>query len=88
MGGFVQSAIWLGKEGSNEMTMHRSENVPVITTLAKEFALFDRCVRSFYVPHLQPHTHIGCGYIRHASRLAEAASPSHCGNLSAVYMLR
>ena len=48
MGGFVQSAIWLGKEGSNEMTMHRSENVPVITTLAREFALFDRCVRSFY----------------------------------------
>ena len=42
MGGFVQNARSLGKDGKNEMAMWPPEKVPVITTLAKEYALFDR----------------------------------------------
>eukprot|EP00939_MAST-03C_sp_MAST-3C-sp1_P001220 g1220.t1 len=47
MSGFVASAIREGKDGSNEMTMWPPEKVPIITTLAKEFALFDR----FFASH-------------------------------------
>jgi len=42
MTGFSQSAIWEGRDGLNEMSMWPSEKVPIITTLAKEFANFDR----------------------------------------------
>jgi phospholipase C len=41
MAGFVQSARWLGEDGVNEMSMWPPEKVPIITTLAKQFALFD-----------------------------------------------
>jgi phospholipase C len=47
MSGFVQSAIFNGKDGNNEMEAWPPEKVPVITTLAKEFALFDR----FFASH-------------------------------------
>lgn len=47
MSGFVNSAIWRGQDGINEMTMWPPEKVPIITTLAKEFALFDR----FFASH-------------------------------------
>ena len=47
MNGFSQSAIWKGKDGENEMTMWPPEKVPIITTLAKEFALFDRWFASY-----------------------------------------
>ena len=47
MSGFVKSAMRLGKDGANEMTMWLPEKVPIITTLAKEFALFDR----FFASH-------------------------------------
>eukprot|EP00940_MAST-03C_sp_MAST-3C-sp2_P000056 g56.t1 len=47
MNGFVASAISEGKDGVNEMTMWPPEKVPIITTLAKEFALFDR----FFASH-------------------------------------
>lgn len=50
MGGFVQSAIWEKRDGVNEMSMWPSESVPVITTLAKEFANFDR----FFCDHPGP----------------------------------
>lgn len=50
MGGFVQSAIWEKKDGLNEMSMWPSESVPVITTLAKEFANFDH----FFCDHPGP----------------------------------
>jgi len=42
---FVQSAIWEKHDGLNEMSMWPSEEVPIITTLAKEFANFDRCAQ-------------------------------------------
>jgi phospholipase C len=41
MTGFSQSAIWEKKDGVNEMTMWPPEKVPIITTLAKQFANFD-----------------------------------------------
>lgn len=47
MSGFVESARRLGKDGVNEMSMWPPEKVPIITTLAKEFALFDR----FFASH-------------------------------------
>ena len=47
MSGFVESAIRLGKDGVNEMSMWPPEKVPIITTLAKEYALFDR----FFASH-------------------------------------
>lgn len=47
MSGFVQNAISLHKDGENEMSMWAPENVPIITTLAKEYALFDR----FFASH-------------------------------------
>jgi phospholipase C len=47
MNGFSQVAIWEGKDGVNEMTMWPPEKVPIITTLAKEFALFDRWFASY-----------------------------------------
>lgn len=50
MGGFTQSAKWLGKSGENELTMWPPEKVPIITTLAKEFALFD----NFFSSHPGP----------------------------------
>jgi len=34
--------VWEGRDGENEMSMWPSEKVPIITTLAKEFANFDR----------------------------------------------
>lgn len=37
----------VGKDGANEMTMWPPEKVPIITTLAKEYALFDR----FFAAH-------------------------------------
>jgi phospholipase C len=42
MNGFTQSAIWEKKDGENELTMWAPEKIPIMTTLAKEFALFDR----------------------------------------------
>lgn len=42
MSGFVESARRLGKDGENEMSMWPPEKVPIMTTLAQEFALFDR----------------------------------------------
>lgn len=47
MSGFVSSAIREGKTGANEMSMWPPEKVPIITTLAKEYALFDR----FFASH-------------------------------------
>ena len=47
MSGFVSSAIREKKTGINEMTMWPSEKIPIITTLAKEYALFDR----FFASH-------------------------------------
>ena len=47
MSGFVASAIREKKTGINEMTMWPSEKIPIITTLAKEYALFDR----FFASH-------------------------------------
>ena len=47
MNGFVASAVSEGKDGVNEMTMWPPEKVPIITTLAKEYALFDR----FFAAH-------------------------------------
>lgn len=35
MQGFTASAKGLGKNGQNELTMWKSENVPIITSLAK-----------------------------------------------------
>lgn len=42
MSGFVASARREGKDGANEMAMWPPAKVPIITTLAQEFALFDR----------------------------------------------
>eukprot|EP00656_Telonema_subtile_P050841 TRINITY_DN6691_c0_g1_i5.p1 TRINITY_DN6691_c0_g1~~TRINITY_DN6691_c0_g1_i5.p1 ORF type:complete len:389 (-),score=83.75 TRINITY_DN6691_c0_g1_i5:47-1213(-) len=42
MSGFVDSSRHEGHDGVNEMTMWPPEKVPIITTLAKEYALFDR----------------------------------------------
>lgn len=47
MSGFVSSARRLGRDGVNEMTMWPAEKVPILTTLAEEFALFDR----FFASH-------------------------------------
>ena len=47
MGGFSQSAIWHGESGEAELTMWDPENVPILTTLAKEFANFDKFFSSF-----------------------------------------
>ena len=47
MQGFVQSAEWLGKDGLSEMSMWSPEKVPIITTLAKEFANFDNLFASY-----------------------------------------
>jgi phospholipase C len=45
--GFASSAIREGKDGENELSMWPPQKVPIITTLAKEFALFDR----FFAAH-------------------------------------
>lgn len=50
MTGFAQSAVWNGRDGENEMSMWPPEKVPIITTLAKNFALFDR----FFCSHPGP----------------------------------
>jgi len=50
MTGFTQSAVWEKRDGHNEMTMWPSEKVPIITTLAKQFANFDR----FFCSHPGP----------------------------------
>ena len=42
MSGFVASARREGKDGANEMTMWPPAKIPIMTTLAQEFALFDR----------------------------------------------
>lgn len=42
MSGFVAGGIKRGHDGHNELTMWPPEKVPIITTLAKEYALFDR----------------------------------------------
>jgi phospholipase C len=47
MSGFVDSARHKGQSGKNEMSMWPPERVPVLTTLAKEYALFDR----FFASH-------------------------------------
>jgi len=47
MSGFVDSARRLGKDGENEMAMWPADKVPILTTLAQEFALFDR----FFASH-------------------------------------
>jgi len=47
MGGFVQSGIWNHHDGLNEMTMWPCEKVPIVTTLAKEFANFDNFFCSY-----------------------------------------
>jgi len=50
MTGFTQSAVWEKKDGINEMSMWPSEKVPIITTLAKQFANFDH----FFCSHPGP----------------------------------
>jgi len=50
MTGFAQSGVWNGRDGENEMSMLPPEKVPIITTLAKNFALFDR----FFCSHPGP----------------------------------
>ena len=50
MGGFLASAIRSGVSGEGEMTMLSPENVPIITTLANEFALFDHYYASYPGP--------------------------------------
>lgn len=47
MSGFVASAILEGKDGLNEMTMWSEQKIPIMTTLAQEYALFDR----FFASH-------------------------------------
>ena len=47
MRGFVASAVRRGQDGKNEMTAWPPEKVPIITTLASEYALFDR----FFASH-------------------------------------
>lgn len=47
MGSFVASGIRNGHDGANEMTMWPPEKVPIITTLAKEFANFDNFFCSY-----------------------------------------
>ncbi|KAL4464224.1 hypothetical protein ABPG73_002764 [Tetrahymena malaccensis] len=47
MQGFVTSAERLLQSGQVEMSGHLPENVPIISTLANEFALFDRYFASF-----------------------------------------
>ena len=47
MSGFVASAIREGKDGINEMSMWPPEQIPIMTTLAQEYALFDR----FFASH-------------------------------------
>ena len=47
MGGFVASAQREGRDGRNEMSMWRADRVPIITSLAQNFALFDR----FFASH-------------------------------------
>ena len=42
MSGFVASARRLGKDGENEMSMWPADKIPIMATLAQEFALFDR----------------------------------------------
>jgi len=41
MGGFLGAAIKELRDGKTEFTMLSPEKVPIITTLANEFALFD-----------------------------------------------
>lgn len=50
MQGFVATGISVGNDGLNEMTMWAPENVPIITTLANEFALFDNYFCSYPGP--------------------------------------
>jgi len=47
MGGFLSAAMRAKQEGSNEFTMLPPEKVPIITTLANEFALFDHYFSSY-----------------------------------------
>lgn len=50
MNGFVTVGVREGNDGKNEMSMWPSEKVPVITTLANEFALFDHYFCSYPGP--------------------------------------
>ena len=50
MNGFVNSGILNGNDGNNEITMWSPERVPIITTLANEFALFDHYFCSYPGP--------------------------------------
>ena len=59
MNGFTSSAVREGKSGTNELTMWPPQKVPIITTLAKEFALFDR----FFAAH--PGNHATLSWNRH-----------------------
>jgi len=47
MSGFVSSARREGRDGTNEMSMWPPEKIPIMTTLAQEYALFDRFFASY-----------------------------------------
>lgn len=47
MGGFLAASIAQGDDGSNEFTMISPEKIPILTTLANEFALFDHYFSSY-----------------------------------------
>jgi phospholipase C len=50
MGGFIRSAKKSGVSGQGEFTMLSPEKVPILTTLANEFALFDHYFASYPGP--------------------------------------
>ncbi|EGR31587.1 phosphoesterase family protein, putative [Ichthyophthirius multifiliis] len=50
MKGFVMSARREGKNGITEMSMQSPKNVPILTTLANEYALFDNYFSSYPGP--------------------------------------
>jgi phospholipase C len=47
MNGFVTVGVREGNDGKNEMSMWPPEKIPVMTTLANEFALFDNYFCSY-----------------------------------------
>ena len=82
MQGFVESAraVYPGREGASVMHMFQEDDVPVISTLAREFALFDQWHCSVpgyeavcgHVAHAVPHS---CAYALIRARLIVFVSP-------------